>query len=451
MKLFFVPRDVTTKDVWLDPERLWHEQHKPNLSTTELADLVEVVTDTWLPAEASRTITFSYIDISSVDVATGRIGEVKSITADDAPARARRLVRAGDVLVSTVRPERGSVAIVPVSLDGAVASTAFVVLRPTRTSAAIVWAWLRAAEVRERLSAGATGGTFPTIRQSQLLQLPVPVHSQEDFSRLTQQVQQIINRTVSAATSDGAPVQGPSLLREFGIQMQKRKETLFWVDRSVLNVDRLDPESYVPHLAGLVDRLQQVSHPVLPLGSIATVMAGAPTRSADGEGVPILRPRNVLEGRLDLTELAQVEPMRAAVPVEAGDLLVTVAGARTGEAALVTKEAEGLLIDNNLALVRAGDRKGPQQVDPDYLVAYLNSDLGRMLVSRETSSTGTIQRLSVGGLKELPVVLPSLAEQRRIATTLNPGNVGANRDNDATRLVELSLTMARGLSQSSYQ
>ena len=49
---------------------------------------------------------------------------------DDAPSRARKLIRANDVLVSTVRPNLNAVAIVPDHLDGEIASTGFSVLRP---------------------------------------------------------------------------------------------------------------------------------------------------------------------------------------------------------------------------------------------------------------------------------------------------------------------------------
>lgn len=50
-----------------------------------------------------------------------------------APSRARQAIRAGDVLVSTVRPNLNAVAIVPQVLDGEIASTGFCVLRPKQS------------------------------------------------------------------------------------------------------------------------------------------------------------------------------------------------------------------------------------------------------------------------------------------------------------------------------
>lgn len=45
---------------------------------------------------------FQYIDISSVDVTTGAIVTPQEITGEEAPSRARKVVRAFDILVSTI-------------------------------------------------------------------------------------------------------------------------------------------------------------------------------------------------------------------------------------------------------------------------------------------------------------------------------------------------------------
>ena len=52
-----------------------------------------------------------------------------SVETSVAPSRARKLVKAGDVLVSTVRPERGTVGIVGSHQDGSVCTTGLAVLR----------------------------------------------------------------------------------------------------------------------------------------------------------------------------------------------------------------------------------------------------------------------------------------------------------------------------------
>lgn len=73
--------------------------------------------------------TFQYIDIASIDVTAGVIERPQEIIGEEAPSRARKVVRAYDVIVSTCRPTRGAIAVVPESLHDQICSTAFTVLR----------------------------------------------------------------------------------------------------------------------------------------------------------------------------------------------------------------------------------------------------------------------------------------------------------------------------------
>jgi type I restriction enzyme S subunit len=70
---------------------------------------------------------FLYLDISGVEGITGRILEIKKYKGYDAPSRARRVMRVGDVIISTVRPYLRSFTIVPPNLDNQICSTGFAV------------------------------------------------------------------------------------------------------------------------------------------------------------------------------------------------------------------------------------------------------------------------------------------------------------------------------------
>jgi hypothetical protein len=72
---------------------------------------------------------FAYLDISSIDNRTYKVAEPKRYRGSNAPSRARQLVKAHDVLFSTVRTYLRNIAQVPESSDGQVASTGFAVLR----------------------------------------------------------------------------------------------------------------------------------------------------------------------------------------------------------------------------------------------------------------------------------------------------------------------------------
>lgn len=81
------------------------------------------------PREAPE-VSFHYVDISSIDRDFKTITSTSEVMGKDAPSRARKEIQAGNIIISTVRPNLNSVAIVPPDLDGHIASTGFCVLHP---------------------------------------------------------------------------------------------------------------------------------------------------------------------------------------------------------------------------------------------------------------------------------------------------------------------------------
>ena len=140
------------------------------LVVSDIASLV----DTRQDPKRRKEPTFDYIEISDVDGRTGLVGH-KRLPVRDAPSRARKLVQAGDVLVSTVRPERGTVGVVPPHLDGAICSTGFAVLRCDGVHP-VALAWLLKGEpVRRQMVRHNIGIAYPAIAEETCLSLVLPV------------------------------------------------------------------------------------------------------------------------------------------------------------------------------------------------------------------------------------------------------------------------------------
>ena len=97
----------------------------------QAATLGEVIqkTETVNPILSPET-EFDYIDVSSVSNTTFQVEKTQRLRGKDAPSRARRLVKANDVLFATVRPTLQRIAVVPNRLDNQVCSTGYIVLRP---------------------------------------------------------------------------------------------------------------------------------------------------------------------------------------------------------------------------------------------------------------------------------------------------------------------------------
>lgn len=140
---------------------------------------------------------FSYVDVSGVSNETFCITEVKELLGQDAPSRARKLIRANDVIFATVRPTLRRVAVVPSGLDGQVCSTGFCVLRANKNKLEpeYLYEYLLTEDVAGRVEALQRGATYPAIADSdllnQLLPLP-PLPEQRAIARILRAVQEAV-------------------------------------------------------------------------------------------------------------------------------------------------------------------------------------------------------------------------------------------------------------------
>ncbi len=130
--------------------------------------------DETIPESTDGSVIIRYIEISDVDEVEG----IKGTTAIEfgvAPSRARRLIREGDVLVSTVRTYLRAVARVSRKYDGSVASTGFAVLRAKDLVPGYLGYLSRAGFFIEEVIARSVGVSYPAINASDLVRVVVPV------------------------------------------------------------------------------------------------------------------------------------------------------------------------------------------------------------------------------------------------------------------------------------
>ena len=102
----------------------------PDWPVVELGEVCEINPETVNPALTYPGKTIFYVDISSIENQSGRFLGYREIPASHAPNRARRSIRSGDVLLSTVRPNLRAFALLESVKSRAIASTGFAVLRP---------------------------------------------------------------------------------------------------------------------------------------------------------------------------------------------------------------------------------------------------------------------------------------------------------------------------------
>lgn len=143
----------------------------------ELEKICEINPDTINPVSAFGSQTVFYIDISSIENETGRFLGYNEVAASDAPSRARRGIRSGDVLISTVRPNLKAFTLLKEVRDRAVASTGFAVLRARSGVAepAFVLASLSADHAVNQMIGMMGRGAYPSINQADVAAIKIPL------------------------------------------------------------------------------------------------------------------------------------------------------------------------------------------------------------------------------------------------------------------------------------
>lgn len=163
-----------------------------------LSDICEINAENKNPTLAFGDDEFIYIDISSVENGTGKVDFSNKIKGTDAPSRAKRALKKGDILFSTVRPNLKAYGYVErEDCDCCVASTGFAVISAkSMVLSKYVYYMLYSEPVQTQLSSMMGKGAYPSVNQKDVSQIQIPLPSlsiQEDFVAELDSYQKIID------------------------------------------------------------------------------------------------------------------------------------------------------------------------------------------------------------------------------------------------------------------
>jgi type I restriction enzyme S subunit len=142
---------------------------------------------------------FTYLDISSVDEGGNQSENIQKIKFKDAPSRARRVVRKGDVIISTVRTYLQSITFFDSEVEDIIVSTGYAVLTPRQKT--ILPEFLnfavRKKEVLDEIMANSTGITYPAITSIKLSNFKISVPSIDEQLEIIKQINTETNRILT--------------------------------------------------------------------------------------------------------------------------------------------------------------------------------------------------------------------------------------------------------------
>jgi type I restriction enzyme, S subunit len=356
-----------------------------------IGQLVEAVS-TWNPQRVLPPTSFRYIDIGAIDQVSKRVVAAREIDSTEAPSRARQLVKATDVLVSTVRPNLNAVAEVPEALDGATASTGFCVLRPgPELVASYLFYWVRSPAFIADMTRKATGQSYPAVSDKIVMQseMPwVPVEEQRKVAGALGQVEHLQGKRLDGLTA-----------------LDELAQSIFF--------DMFGD-------VALNDRGWDNS---CSLGDVSDIVSGITKgRKAKGpfERIPYLAVVNVQDMRLDLTTVKDIDATSAEIEkyrLQRNDLLLTEGGDpdKLGRGTLWQEELPLVIHQNHIFRVRL---RGDSGLDPVFLNWLVGSERGRRYFPRSAKQTTGIASINATQLRQFPLLVPPLDFQREFAARI---------------------------------
>jgi len=341
-----------------------------------------------------------YIDIGNVD-SSGQVHEAASYRFADAPSRARRRVRHGDVIFSCVRTYLQAIAPIESPPGNLIVSTGFAVVRPIvgRLRAGFCKYALREPSFLAEVERRSVGVSYPAINSSDLAAIAIPVPPDDVQLR----IEKFLDRETRQLDALVAAKQ-----RALDLLAEKRKAIIATAVTRGLDLKVKLRDSGVPWLGEIPGHWE--TKRLKYLGQAIIGLTYAPAEAVmDGSGTLVLRASNVQEQRIVLDDMVFVS---TAIPPElltrVGDILIcSRSGSRTliGKCAMIGDESKGVTFGAFMTVFR-GDYNS-------YLFQVFNSPLFEYQAG--AFGTSTINQLTVETLNNMEVPLPPIDERQAIA------------------------------------
>ena len=288
--------------------------------------------DEALPETTDPGMAITYVDIGNVDSVEG-ITSTEDLVFGDAPSRARRIVRQGDVIISTVRTYLKAIARIEPTDVNLTVSTGFAVVRPRHLDDGFVAYALSSPYFVERVVAHSTGVSYPAINASELACLDItfpPLPEQRAIAafldRETARIDELVARMV----------------RLIELLLEKRTALITRAVTRGLDLNAPMKGSGVEWLGEIpahweVRKLKTMV-PDITVGIVVT-----PAKYYVEQGVPCLRSLNIAQGHISTDDLVFISEEsnlnHKKSQIFAGDIVVVRTG-RAGVAVVVPPELD---------------------------------------------------------------------------------------------------------------
>ena len=388
---------------------------------------------------------FSYIDIGSIDNVHQKLNQKENIIeAKDAPSRARKIVKHGDIIYSTVRPYLHNMCIIDKEFGfKPIASTGFAVMSCLgELYNRYLFFYLMSPTFDNYVNASenARGATYPAINDDRLYRAIVPVPPLEEQHRIVAKIEEILPYIDQY---DKAYMKLEIFNKKFPEDM--KKSILQMAVQGKLVEQRPEEgtadELYEKIIAekaqlikdGKIKREKpssEITEDEIPfeipsswkwvrLNDLCAKISSGSTPSGGRnvykeEGIKFLRSKNIYNDGIRYEGIVYIseELNKKGSIVKAKDILLNITGGSIGRCAIVTDDFDIANINQHVMIIRGVNLGLRFWIHNIIISPYIQSKI--MDVQVGVSREG----LSAEKLKNFLIPLPPLEEQKRIVTKI---------------------------------
>ncbi|MFN0077505.1 MAG: restriction endonuclease subunit S [Prosthecobacter sp.] len=376
------------------------------------------INDEALPDTTLPDFEFKYVDIGGVNAVDG-ITATEEVVFENAPSRARRKVRHGDTIVSTVRTYLRAIAPIKNPPENLIVSTGFAVVRPRKVEPGFLAYALRESSFIESVVARSTGVSYPACNASEVsgiaIPLPTPAEQRSIASyldretgrldRLVAKKRELIERLkekrtalISRTVTRGLP---PAAARAAGLPENPHLKSSGhpWLDDI--------PQHWE------VKRLKEVS---VLFGRIGFRGYSTDDLVYEGEGAISMSPSNMSDGVVSLDKCTWLSWEKyhesPEIQVQPEDVIMVKTGSTLGKTAFVLSVPVPMTVNPQLMIFKE------VKCSKRFLFYYVFSKIVQDVIPLHNTGS-TIPTMTQEGIGKLPFPHPPLPEQAAIAAYLD--------------------------------
>jgi type I restriction enzyme, S subunit len=395
---------------------------------TKLRDITENIQNVKPNVEPNKE--FIYLDIASIDNSQQRIVEPKIYLGKDAPSRARQLIKAGDILFSTVRTYLKNIAMVNEIYNGQIASTGFCVIRSANlVTNRLIFYLTQTDFFLNPLNQIQRGTSYPAIRDSDVFDQVISLPPLAEQHRIVAKIEELFTK-LDASIESLKKVQAQ--LKQYRQAVLKSavegKLTAEWraihkdeLEPASVLLERIRKEKNKDSKYALIDDDKQdmmADLPDLPdgwgwakIGEIGEIITGTTPSKLKmeyyGNDLPFYKPTDLNEGyyvRKSRDGLSK-EGAKEARLIPEKSILVTCIGATIGKTGFI--RTEGAFNQQINAIIPSS------HINQEFIYFSCISDQFQRQILNNASAT-TLPILNKGKFVVLYTPIPPISEQKKI-------------------------------------